>query len=137
MLKGGSSSNNNNNDDDADARRGDVLEFLRTYDSSHVQDFSIENEILTVTHNPFFVTAEGVAIAILHKTGADVQLINDGAATKVWDFSSVQLHSPSDHRQSDSGPPSIASSIMTMRPQLLTSGVFWGVSMLSMVGGPV
>ena len=114
-----------------------LTEFLGTYPRTQIQDFNIietnikdkSQSLLDVIHNPFFVTAERLADDIMHKTGINVEISLDGSTTKVWDFTSaVEVDS-----NTSNGDPTPTSSI-TSRPQLVISGVFWAISMLSLFG---
>ncbi|KAL7517971.1 hypothetical protein ACHAWX_002839 [Stephanocyclus meneghinianus] len=83
------------------------------------------NEILLVEHNPYFLTAANIADA-LNSDGFDRVVVElDGGADGLWALPSMESNKEDviDHQRS------------TVRLTVVLSGVFWIVSMLSLIGG--
>lgn len=100
---------------------------VREIPESHLQNINIDGEekIVVLEHNPYYLTACGIA-EILQRCGHPMELLSDGAANGMWALS---------HMSKEDADEVIDHQKATVRWPIVLSGIFWVVSMLSFIGG--
>ena len=92
----------------------------------YIASILIDNSSYTIVidHNPYYLTAKSIADA-LDGYGYEVDIECDGGADGLWAMATMQsdVEDVIEHHKS------------TIRPTVILSGVFWIVSMLSLIGG--
>jgi len=88
--------------------------------------FNEEGKLLTIEHNPYYLTAPGI-VNYLSKLGyEDAKIVSDGAQDGLWAISSMMRLDTEE---------SIDEQRTSVRWPVILSGVFWLISMLSFIGG--
>mmetsp|Transcript_29767 Transcript_29767/g.63127 ORF Transcript_29767/g.63127 Transcript_29767/m.63127 type:complete len:1409 (+) Transcript_29767:67-4293(+) len=117
--------------DTNEADRGKIADVIRACLDQKVSEEQVKNiivneqeKILSVEHNPYYLTAPGIAI-MLANFCYDVKIVSDGGADGMWALSLMQEDTEDtiEHHKS------------TVRWTVVLSGVFWIISMLSFIGG--
>ena len=80
-------------------------------------------QTLSVEHRPYFLTASGI-MDVLDSHLFDVDIIHDGGADGMWALAlmDVEKDTVDEHKTS-------------VRPTIILSGIFWIISMFSLIGG--
>jgi len=115
-----------------DANKGKIGEVIQAcleqkFTDKKVKDISVneEEKLLSIEHNPYYLTAPGV-VRYLSKLGYDyVKILSDGGADGMWAISSTKLDTEE----------RIDEQSTSVRWPVILSGVFWLISMLSFIGG--
>ena len=94
--------------------------------NGEVKDIAVDvsGETLSVEHRPYFLTASGIVDA-LDSYVYEVSTISDGGADGLWALALM------DAGQEDA----IAQHKTSVRPAVILSGIFWIISMFSLIGG--
>ena len=84
----------------------------------------VSSDVLIVEHNPYYLTAANIADA-LDSYGYELSIESDGGADGLWALATMQPDADDtiEHHKS------------TVRPTVILSGIFWFISMLSLIGG--
>jgi hypothetical protein len=102
-----------------------LTDFLKTLDASQIETFLVDvpSQKITVVHNPLLLSASDIVSTLAEKTGLEAKISRDGAEHQIWDFPDIVeeevIEEPTSH----------------LRPTVVLSGVFWIISMLSLIGG--
>jgi copper chaperone CopZ len=104
-----------------------LKEFLGTFDPTQMEMFVVDVPLnkISVVHNPHILSAETIVEKMAQDTGIQATIIVNGAESANWDFPEVGEEEEEAHKKAVSHP-----SIAT-----ILSGVFWGISMFSFIGG--
>jgi copper chaperone CopZ len=102
-------------------------EFLGNFDSTQMEAFVVDGPLkkISIVHNPYILSAETIVEKMAEDTGIDATIVVNGAEGANWNFPEVKEEEEKAYEKEVSRP-----SIST-----ILSGVFWVVSMLSLVGG--
>jgi copper chaperone CopZ len=113
---------------DADPDTEILTAFLSGFDSSQMESFYVDvpSKNITVSHNPFSLTAQAVAQALQSETGLLVSVCIDGADPERWKLPKL-VDQPDDLEKDE---------LLTFpKPFVLLSGALWIVSMMHYQGG--
>ena len=107
-----------------------LTEFLRQFDSSQMESFfaDVPSKKITVSHNPFCLTAPKIVELLESQTGLVASVAVDGADPKHWRFPKLMDQVDEHNLDEDEGHT-------YPKPTVVLSGIFWIVSMLHFVGG--
>jgi len=116
-----------------DTNKGKIGEVIQTclkqkFTKKQIKNIYVneEKELLTIEHNPYYLTAPGI-VSYLSKLGYDnVKILSDGGADGMWALSSMMRLDTEE---------SIDEQSTSVRWPVVLSGVFWLISMLSFIGG--
>lgn len=86
-------------------------------------DSNSSTDILVVEHNPYFLTAKSIA-SFLNEFDYNISIECDGGADGLWALATLK----------SDVDDTIELHKSTVRPTVILSGVFWVVSMLSLIG---
>jgi Zn2+/Cd2+-exporting ATPase len=104
--------------------------FMAAYKPAQLETFVVDatSKVITLAHNHLLLPLQDIVIRLEEDTGVKTIVVTNGADDVVWDFPSyeeaannVEADSSEDHKWP--------------KPQVLLSGFFWLVSMLSFIGG--
>jgi copper chaperone CopZ len=108
-----------------------VTTLLQSLDRAFLQTFEVDaiSSYKTITtaivHNPFFLSADSVLEMLQEKTSLCGRVERDGALQQqAWNVPDVAEDETVDQ-----------STVDNIRPSVILSGVFWMISMLSLIGG--
>jgi len=83
-----------------------------------------QKNTLIIEHNPYYLTASGIA-AVLASSLNGAELISDGGADGMWALTLMK----------ENTDDTIEYQLLSVRWPVILSGVFWFISMLSLIGG--
>jgi len=100
--------------------------FLDTYKPTQIESFMLDaaGKRIDVVHNPFLLAADDICHALGSNLSLDVKVEEDGATTKEWDFPDVVEEEIE-----------LTKTAKYPRPVVILSGIFWLISLLSLIGG--
>jgi copper chaperone CopZ len=103
-----------------------LKDFLSSFDPSQMEAFVVDmpSKKIHVVHNPHLLTVETIQQKLADDTGVEATVIVDGAESANWDF--PEFEEELERLDEVAKRPSI--------PTIL-SGIFWVVSMFSLIGG--
>jgi copper chaperone CopZ len=103
-----------------------LKEFLGTFDPMQIEAFVVDVPLkkITVVHNPHILSAETIVKMLAEDTGIKAIIIVNGAQSANWKFPEVREEQETMDKY-ESWP----------RISTILSGVFWIISMLSLIGG--
>jgi Cd2+/Zn2+-exporting ATPase len=94
------------------------------FSEQEIASILVDQDVLIVEHNPYYITADSIANA-LDSYGYEVGKEVDGGADGLWALATLQADTDD----------TVEIHKSTVRPTVILSGVFWIVSMLSLIGG--
>jgi hypothetical protein len=101
--------------------------FLETYERHFIEKITVDTRTnkVSVLHNPLLISAADLSKVITTKTGIKTVVDMDGNEEKTWNFQNIE------------GDEEVALDTFSskLRPNVILSGVFWVISMLSYIGG--
>ena len=117
-----------NNVNEAD--RGKISEVIQAcldlhFTEKQVRNFTVNDleKKLSLEHNPYYLTAHGI-VDMLESHMYDIKIVSDGGADGLWALPKMEnTEGTIKHQHS------------TVRRSVILSGVFWVVSMFSIIGG--
>ena len=139
MMRNAPADGDNNNNDDAAVDYTETLTtFLQTFvDASQVETFVVDlpGQRITVTHNPFCLSAPKIAALVSERTPLEATVTLDGADPAHWDYPQT-LQTNALVEDADAAAMANSERGATYpRPTVVVSGLLWVVSMLSWIGG--
>ena len=96
------------------------------FSREHLRDaiVSEDGKVVDIEHNPYYLTAPGI-VETLADYSYNIKILSDGGADGMWALSSLEVDAEDTIEQQTS----------TVRWTVVLSGVFWVISMFSLVGG--
>jgi len=103
-----------------------LKDFLGSFDPSQMEAFVVDvpAKKIHVVHNPHILTVETIVKKLAEDTGIEATVVVNGAESADWDF--PEFEEELERLDEVASRPSI--------PTIL-SGIFWVISMLSLIGG--
>jgi len=113
------------------ADKGKIADVIKAcldqkFDENQVKKVTVngQEKILTISHNPYYLTASKI-VDVLASYMFDVTITSDGGADGMWALSLMKEGTQETIEHESAG----------VRWTVVLSGVFWVISMLSLIGG--
>jgi len=106
-----------------------LKQLLSGYKPSQIESFVLDvpTKLITVVHNPLLLPLQDILVHLEEATGLKANILSNGADGLKWDFptpeqsANQQLNGDNEHA--------------LPKPTVILSGIFWVLSMFSMIGG--